>query len=108
MRNEGQNNTEVQSAKFLRYIFVVFLIISFLVLYVRQRVQKDNLLSEIQQLRTEKSELTRKYYGLKVEVYELSSLERIEKIAIEKLNMHYPKLGEEYFILQADEEDKNE
>ena len=108
IKKEDQNNTDKQSSRFLRYIFVVFLVISLLVLYVWQRVQKDNLLSEIQELRIKKAELTREYFGLKVEVYELSSLKRIEKIATERLNMHYPKLGEEYFILQTDKDDKNE
>jgi len=35
-------------------------------------------------------------------------MDEVEKIAKEKLTMHYPQLGKNYFILDANEVKKNE
>lgn len=102
-KRSNRKITETQSKKpLLLYIVSVFILITFLVIYVWLKVQKDNLVTDIQQLRREKTEKTREYYHLQVQIYELSSLQRIERIATEKLDMHYPTLDEEYKILEVE------
>jgi cell division protein FtsL len=106
MFKENIHILEKHKKKLYKYIIVVFLFISFMVFYVWQRVEKDYLVVKIENLKKEKIELTRKYNKLQVDVDELSSQKRIEKIAKENLTMNYPKLGQEYYIIETIKDNK--
>lgn len=58
---------------------------------VWQRVAVLKLTQEVEGLRSEVSEIEKKYKYLNIEIADLSSVERIESIAIKELGLTYPR-----------------
>jgi len=72
------------------FLLSLLLIVFFLTLYVWQRVTVIKLLKEMEELKEVLAQQEKKYKYLNLEITKLSSIERIEKIAQEKLGLIYP------------------
>lgn len=85
--------SEKEESRGFQAMIIVGLILFVAITYVWQRVMIVELGYEIERLRQERTELTRKNAELLTEVSSLTSLTRIEKIALSNLNMKRPEKG---------------
>lgn len=69
--------------------------------YVWQHMQVVKLGYEVQELKTEKQQLTNQYYYLKYQMYDVNSLSRVEKVAREQLGMVTPRADQ--IVIMDDE-----
>lgn len=86
-------------------ILVLFAIISFVLFYTWQRIEVLRLGYEVDKLRSEKNELYNKNKFLQVKVAGLKSLDRVEKIAREELNLIIP---DKFEIISLEEVNEKE
>ncbi|MEK6682165.1 MAG: cell division protein FtsL [Nitrospirota bacterium] len=84
---------EKEESRGFQAMIIVGLLLFVAITYVWQRVMIVELGYEIERLRQERTELTRKNAELLTEVSSLTSLTRIEKIALSNLNMKRPEKG---------------
>lgn len=87
-----KNNEDNINSAFQALIIVVMLMFVFIT-YVWQRVMIVEVGYNIEMLRKERAELSRRNTELLTEVSSLSSLKRIEKIAAADLGMKRPEKG---------------
>lgn len=87
-----KNNEDNINSAFQALIIVVMLMFVFIT-YVWQRVMIVEVGYNIEMLRKERAELSRRNAELLTEVSSLSSLKRIEKIAAADLGMKRPEKG---------------
>lgn len=87
-----KNNEDNINSAFQALIIVVMLMFVFIT-YVWQRVMIVEVGYNIEMLRKERAELSRRNAELLTEVSSLSSLKRIEKIAASDLGMKRPEKG---------------
>lgn len=85
--------SEKEESRGFQAMIIVGLILFVAITYVWQRVMIVELGYEIERLRQERTELTHKNAELLTEVSSLTSLTRIEKIALSNLNMKRPEKG---------------
>lgn len=85
--------SENDESRGFQAMIIVGLILFIAITYVWQRVMIVELGYEIERLRQERTDLTRKNAELLTEVSSLASLPRIEKIALSNLNMKRPEKG---------------
>ncbi|MBI5182223.1 MAG: cell division protein FtsL [Nitrospirae bacterium] len=85
--------SENDESRGFQAMIIVGLILFIAITYVWQRVMIVELGYEIERLRQQRTELSRKNAELLTEVSSLSSLPRIEKIALSNLNMKRPEKG---------------
>lgn len=90
--------------RFFLILIVVAVCVSLILTYIWQRVYVTNLVTEIQELQTIEEQLRIENQTLKIKMIELSSRQRIEKIATEKLNMRYLDLNTELIVKEVDPE----
>lgn len=76
------------------WIGVVGVIIVFGLLYVWQQIQTRDLKRDIIQMEARKAELIQKNSRLHMEIIRLSSLDRIEMVAMGQFQMVYPVVGQ--------------
>ncbi|MBI5417216.1 cell division protein FtsL [Candidatus Poribacteria bacterium] len=72
------------------FVIILILVIIVSLLYVWQKVEISSLGYEIGLLEKQTKELTERNENLKIKCEKLRSLDRIEKIAKDRLNMHFP------------------
>lgn len=75
---------------FWRYLLLIGLLFMGMILYVWEQVEITELARDIDRLKAEKRRLENENGLLRIEIASLSSRERIEQIARERLGMVYP------------------
>ncbi|MFQ5454650.1 MAG: cell division protein FtsL [Nitrospirota bacterium] len=73
---------------------IVLLLLFFVLFCVWQHISMIKLGYEIEGLQIKKRKINNRYKELLIKVEELKSLERIERIAISKLKMKRPEIGQ--------------
>lgn len=86
-----------------KMLLAILVILSFL-LVVWQRTQVLRLGYQLERMEATKKELVKENKGLLLEVTSLASLERIEKIASEHLNLKVPDRKNIYVVKKVREE----
>ncbi|MGM0502604.1 MAG: cell division protein FtsL [Bacillota bacterium] len=74
----------------LTIILIILVIVLFFIMYINQYVQISRKSLMVEKLEDEKRQLESKQEHLQLKIAELKSLDRVEKIAKEELNMEQP------------------
>ncbi|RMH73238.1 MAG: cell division protein FtsL [Gemmatimonadetes bacterium] len=105
------NRSKKRSSSFLgQFVLLLALTgvcVSLVLLYIWQRVYVKDLITEIQGLQQVEAQLQIEHQELQMEYIRLSSPERIEQIATQKLGMRYSDLTTELIVLEVDPDHAN-
>ncbi|MFO7819239.1 MAG: cell division protein FtsL [Halanaerobacter sp.] len=87
-------------------IFIISIIILFFIMYISQYVQLSRKSLMVEKLEDKKRRLESKKEHLQLEIARLKSLNRVERIAKQELNMEEPD-NINYIVIDSSEEHKN-
>ena len=92
-KNNSNNNSpnRVTNLKaMLVIVFIIFIIVLFFIIYINQYVKLSRKNIMVEKLEDKKRKLESKKEHLQLKIAELKSLDRVERIAKEELNMKQP------------------
>ncbi|MBM7557941.1 cell division protein FtsL [Halanaerobacter jeridensis] len=99
----NSSNKITNSKTMLMIIFIIFVIVLFFIMYINQYVQLSRKSFMVEKLEDKKRKLESKKEHLQLKIAKLKSLERVERIAKQELNMEQPD-NINYIVINAKEE----
>lgn len=108
-KRQSNNNSANKITNFktmLVIIFIIFVIVLFFIMYINQYVQLSRKSFMVEKLEDKKRKLESKKEHLQLKIAKLKSLERVERIAKQDLNMEQPD-EINYIVINSKEGNKD-
>lgn len=105
--SDGDSNNKITNFKtMLVIIFIICIIVLFFIMYINQYVQLSRKSFMVEKLEDKKRDLESKKEHLQLKIARLKSLDRVERIAKQELNMEEPD-NINYIVIDLNEEHKS-
>ena len=102
-KKSANSRTKITNSKKMWItIFIIFIIVLFFIMYINQYVQISRKSFMVEKLQDKKRKLQSKKEHLQLKIAELKSLDRVERIAKEELNMEQPD-NINYIVINSNE-----